>query len=167
MNGGGLLINAWCKNRWIVQDGAWLGGTGTVANLQIKAGGAIRGGEQGGTLTSNGAVTMEEGSKFIVDVGDNVNGCLKLTGSSVDFKANGTITVVPSLVGEFTRGRTVKILDWQDVSNPKSSTLFELANWTVDADPELFSQASLSIDGTAMYLSVRPPSKPGLQIMVR
>ena len=167
VNGGGLLINAWCRNRWIVQDGAWIGGTGEVAALEIKSGGAIRGGEQGGTLTSNGAITMEEVSKFIVDVDDKVNGCLKLTGSSVDFKANGTITVVPSLVGELTGGRTVKILDWQDVSNPKSSTLFELANWTVDADPELFSRASLSIDGSAIYLSVRPKLKPGFHLTVR
>ena len=167
VQGGGLLINAWCKNRWVVKDGAWIGGTGTVANLEINAGGAIRGGEQGGTLTSNGAITMEEGSKFIVDVDDNVNGCLKLTGNSVDFKANGTITVVPSLVGELTHSRIVKILDWQDVSNPKSSTLFVIDNWTVDADPELFSQASLSIDGTAMYLRLRPKSKPGLMLIVR
>jgi hypothetical protein len=85
----------------------------------------------------------------------------------VDFKANGSITVVPSLVGELTHGRTVKILDWQDVSNPKSSTLFDLANWTVDADPEVFSRASLSIDGSAMYLSVRPKVKPGLLILIR
>ncbi len=167
VNGGGLLINAWCKNRWVVQDGAWIGGTGEVAALEIKSGGAIRGGEQGGTLTSNGAITMEEGSKFIVDVDDTVNGCLKLTGSSVAYKANGTITVVPSLVGEFTHGRTVKILDWQDVSNPTTSTLFDLANWTVDADPELFSRASLSIDGSAIYLSVRPKLKPGFHLTVR
>ena len=176
VSSGGLLFNGITAGSVTAKSGGWLGGTGMVQALAIKSGGALRPGERGGTLTSDGkqprsyassGVTFDDGSKFIVDVDDNVNGCLKLTGSSVDFKANGTITVVPSLVGEFTRGRTVKILDWQDVSNPKSSTLFELANWTVDADPELFSQASLSIDGTAMYLSVRPPSKPGLQIMIR
>ena len=48
-----------------------------------------------------------------------------------------------------------------------NTSLFNIENWTVDADPEVFSRASLSIDGTAMYLSVRPPSKPGLQIMIR
>ena len=163
---GGLLINAWCKNRWIVQDGAWIGGTGTVANLQIEAGGALRPGELGGTLMSDGAVTMADGSKFIVDVDDNVHGCLKLTGSSVALTANGTITVVPSLVNELTGGRTVKILDWQD-ANPTTQTLLDIANWTVDSDTNVFSRARLSIDGTAMYLYVRPKLKPGLFLIVR
>ena len=167
VSGGGLLINAWCRNRWIVQDGAWLGGTGTVAVLEIKSGGGIRPGEQGGTLTSDGAVTMADGSKFIVDVDDNVHGCLKLAGASVALKANGTITAVPMLVNELTGGRTVKILDWQNVSSPKDSSLFDLANWTVDVDTNVFSRATLSIDGTAMYLSVRPKLKPGFALRVR
>jgi hypothetical protein len=123
-------------------------------------------GKQPRPYASSG-VTFADGSKFIVDVDDNVNGCLKLTGSSVDFKATGTITVVPSLVGEFTRGRTVKILDWQEVSNPSNSSLFDLTKWTVDADPEVFSRAILSIDSTAMYLSVRPKLKPGFYLIVR
>ena len=167
VSSGGLLFNGLTAGSVTAKTGGWLGGTGTVHAVTVQNGGALRPGEQGGTLTSDDAVTFADGSKFIVDVDDKVNGCLKLTGSSKAFKANGTITVVPSLVGELTGGRIVKILDWQEVSNPSNSSLFDLANWTVDADPELFSQASLSIDGTAMYLSVRPPSKPGLQIMIR
>ena len=167
VSSGGLLFNGPTAGSVTARTGGWLGGTGTVHAVTVQSGGALRPGEQGGTLTSNGAVTMEEGSKFIVDVDDTVNGCLKLTGSSVDFKAKGTITVVPSLVGEFTGGRTVKILDWQEVSNPSNSSLFDLANWTVDADPEVFSRASLSIDGSAIYLSVRPKLKPGFHLIVR
>ena len=45
--------------------------------------------------------------------------------------------------------------------------MFELANRTVDADPELFSRADLSIDGSAIYLSVRPKLKPGFMLIVR
>lgn len=164
---GGLLFNGPTAGSVTAMTDCWLGGTGTVHAVTIQSGGALRPGEQGGTLTSDDAVTFADGSKFIVDVDDNVNGCLKLTGSSVNFKANGTITVVPSLVGEFTRGRTVKILDWQDVSNPSNSSLFDLDNWTVDADSELFSRASLSIDGSAIYLSVRPKLKPGFFLIVR
>ena len=169
VSSGGLLFNnIVTKGSVSVSGTGWLGGTGTVHAVTVQTGGALRPGEQGGTLTSDDAVTFANGSNFIVDVDDNVNGCLKLTGSSKAFKANGTITVVPSLVGEFTRGRTVKILDWQDVSNPTSSTnLFNLDNWTVDADPELFSRADLSIDGSAIYLSVRPKLKPGFHLIVR
>lgn len=176
VSSGGLLFNGVTAGSVTAKTGGWLGGTGMVQALSIECGGALRPGERGGTLTSDGkqprpyalsGVTFADGSKFIVDVDNTVNGCLKLTGSSVDYKANGTITVVPCLVGELTHGRTVKILDWQDVSNPKSSTLFDLANWTVDADPEVFSRVGLSIDGSAMYLSVRPKVKPGLLILIR
>ena len=176
VSSGGLLFNGPTAGSVTAKNGGWLGGTGTVHAISIEGGGALRPGELGGTLTSDGkqpsqyalsGVTFAGGSKFIVDVDDNVHGCLKLTGSSVAYKANGTITVVPSLVDELTSGRTVKILDWQDVSNPTASTLFDIANWTVDADPDVFSRASLSIDGTAMYLYVRPKLKPGLVLMVR
>ena len=164
---GGLLVNNTIACKYIVYDGAWIGGTGYAHALETQSGGALRPGEQGGTLTSDGAVTMADGSKFIVDVDDNVHGCLKLTGSSVAYKANGTITVVPSLVDELTSGRTVKILDWQNVSNPTDSTLFNIANWTVDADTNVFSRATLSIDDTALYLFVRPKFKPGFVLVVR
>ena len=167
VSSGGLLFNGPTAGSVTARTGGWLGGTGTIHAVTIQSGGALRPGEQGGTLTSDDAVTFADGSKFIVDVDDKVNGCLKLTGSSKAFKANGTITVVPSLVGELTGGRTVKILDWQEVSSPTSSTLFDLTKWTVDADPELFSRASLSIDGTAMYLSVRPKLKPSFLLIVR
>ena len=164
---GGLLFNGPTAGSVTAKTGGWLGGTGTVHALTVQTGGAIRPGEQGGTLTSDGAVTMADGSKFFVDVDDNVHGCLKLTGSSVALKANGTITVVPMLVKELTGGRTVKILDWQDASPTSTQTLLNLANWTVDADPEVFSRADLSIDGMAMYLTVRPKLKPGFFLIVR
>ena len=167
VSSGGLLFNGLTAGSVTAKNGGWLGGTGTVHALTVQSGGALRPGEQGGTLTSDGAVTMADGSKFIVDVDDNVHGCLKLTGSSVAYKANGTITVVPSLVDELTSGRTVKILDWSEASPSSNSTLLDLANWTVDADPDVFSRASLSIDGTAMYLYVRPKLKPGFVLMVR
>jgi len=173
---GGLLFNGPTAGTVTAKTGGWLGGTGTVHAISIEGGGALRPGELGGTLTSDGkqpfqyalsGVTFADGSKFIVDVDDKVHGCLKLTGSSVAYKANGTITVVPSLVDELTSGRTVKILDWQGVSNPTASTLFNIANWTVDADTNVFSRATLSIDDTAIYLYVRPKFKPGFILLVR
>ena len=166
VSSGGLLFNGPTAGSVTANNGGWLGGTGTVHALTVQSGGALRPGEQGGTLTSDGAVTMADGSKFIVDVDDNVHGCLKLTGSSVALKANGTITVVPMLVDELAVGRTVKILDWHDAS-PTTQTLLDIANWTVDADTNVFSRASLSTDGTAIYLYVRPKLKPGFFLMVR
>ena len=179
---GGLLFNnATTEGTITVQTGGWLGGTGTVHAISVQTGGALRPGELGGMLTSDGSrpnvyhsngVTFADGSSFIVDIGEvdsetDVHGCLALTGSGYPCKATGTITVVPSLVAELTGGRTVKILDWSSVSNPTDSSLFDLANWTVDADTNVFSRARLSIDGTAMYLYVRPKLKPGFLLIVR
>ncbi len=157
VQGGGLLINAWCNNKWIVQDGAWIGGTGTVAHLQIEAGGAIRGGEQGGVLTVGGSVTLKDGAGFIVDLGEaadgaDSHGCVDFTGNRCAFKALGGVVVRPVLGANVKSGRTVKILDWSGVSNPTDDSLFNVGNWTVDADPDVFSKAELSVVGQAMYL---------------
>ena len=166
VDGGGLLINAWCKNRWIVQDGAWIGGTGTVANLQIKAGGAIRGGEQGGVLAVGGSVTLESGSGFIVDIGDATNGCVDFAGSQCAYKAQGGVVVRPVLGSNVKGGRTVKILDWSGATNPTDTSLFNIGNWTVDADPEVYSKAELSVQGQAMYLKFALANCGGTMILI-
>ena len=166
VNGGGLLINAWCKNRWIVQNGAWLGGTGTVANLQIKVGGAIRGGEQGGVLAVGGSVTLESGSGFIVDIGDATNGRVYFTGSQCAYTAQGGVVVRPVLGANVKGGRTVKILDWSGATNPTDTSLFNIENWTVDADPEVYSKAELSVQGQAMYLKFVLAKSGGTMILL-
>jgi len=157
VSSGGLLFNALTAGSVTAKTGGWLGGTGTVHAITVQSGGALRPGELGGTLTSDGAVTMADGSKLIVDIGDvsdddDVHGCLNLTGRSVALKANGTVALVPNLVDALTGGRTIKVLDWSGASNPSNSSLFDLANWTVDADPEIYSKAELSVVGQAMYL---------------
>ena len=157
VSSGGLLINGPTAGSVTARTGGWLGGTGTVHAVTVQSGGALRPGELGGTLTSDGAVTMADGAKLIVDIGDvsdngDVHGCLNLTGRSVALKANGTVTLVPNLVGKLTGGRTVKILDWSGATNPTDTSLFNIGNWTVDADPEVYSKAELSVQGQAMYL---------------
>lgn len=166
VDGGGLLINAWCKNRWIVQDGAWIGGTGTVANLQIKAGGAIRGGEQGGVLAVGGSVTLEDCAGFIVDIGDATNGCVDFTGNQCAYKAQGDVVVRPVLGANVKGGRTVKILDWSGATNSTDTSLFNIENWQVDADPEVYSKAELSVQGQAMYLKFALANCGGTMIML-
>lgn len=157
VSSGGLLFNGPTAGSVTARTGGWLGGTGTVHAVTVQSGGALRPGELGGTLTSDGAVTMADGAKMIVDIGlasgdDDVHGCLNLTGRSVALKANGTITLVPNLVGDLTGGRTIKVLDWSGASSPSNSTLLDPANWEVDADPDVFSRADLSVSGQAMYL---------------
>lgn len=164
---GGLLFNnARTEGTVTVKPGAWLGGTGRIHALSVQAGGALRPGELGGTLTSDGrrpgtydinGVTFADGSSFVVDIGeadgaDDVHGCLALTGSGYPCKAAGAITVVPNLVAKLQGGRTVKILDWSGLSNPTDTSLFNVQNWSVDADPDVFSRAELFVRGDAMYL---------------
>ena len=158
VSAGGLLFNGPTAGTVTAKNGGWLGGTGTVHAVTVESGGVLRPGEQGGTLTSDGAVTMAAGSTLIADIGPKTgetetHGCLKLTGRSVALKANGTVTVVPSLVGDVTGGRRIKIIDWGEASNPTATTLCDLENYTLDYDAEVFSKAQLSVDGTGLYLS--------------
>ena len=168
VSSGGLLLNGATAGSIAVKNGSWLGGTGTIHALSVEAGASLRPGELGGTLTSDGrkpsryssmnGIAFADGSTFVVDIGeavgdDDVHGCLELVGSGYPCRTSGTITVVPNLVADVKGGRTVKILDWSELSNPTESSLFDLANWTVDADPEVFSRAELSVSGQALYLT--------------
>ena len=170
---GGLLVNNTIDCKYIVYDGAWIGGTGKTLALEVQAGGAIRGGEQGGELEVSGDVTMADGGKFIVDIGEksgeNVHGCVKFKGDNLKLKASGKVIVAPSLFSELKERRKVKIVDWSDATNPQDTSLLDLSKYEVaeNTTPELYTSATLSTEGSAIYLTIRPPSKPGLQIMVR
>ena len=170
---GGLLVNNTIDCKYIVYDGAWIGGTGKTLALEIQAGGAIRGGEQGGELEVSGDVTMADGGKFIVDIGEksgeNVHGCVKFKGDNLKLIASDKVIVAPSLFSELKERRKVKIVDWSEATNLQDTSLLNLSNYEVEENttPELYASATLSTEGSAIYLTIRPPSKPGLLITVR
>ena len=150
---GGLLVNSTIDCKYIVYDGAWIGGTGKTLALDIQSGGALRGGEQGGELEVTGALSMADGAKIIVDVGEGgLHGCTRFTGSNVKLEAAGTVMVELSPVGELKNGTRVKILDWSE-ANPTSATAFDLARYGLSYDEEIFSHAKLIVEGQAMYLA--------------
>ena len=77
---GGLLVNNTIACKYIVYDGAWIGGTGRTLDLEIQSGGGLRPGEQGGDLDVSGSVSFADGAKIIADVGPGVHGCANFTG---------------------------------------------------------------------------------------
>ena len=170
---GGLLVNNTIDCKYIVYDGAWIGGTGKTLALEIQAGGAIRGGEQGGELEVSGDVTMADGGKFIVDIGEksgeNVHGCVKFKGDNLKLIASDKVIVAPSLFSELKERRKVKIVDWSDATNLQDTSLLDLSKYEVaeNTTPELYASATLSTEGSAIYLTIRPPSKPGFMLIVR
>lgn len=150
---GGLLVNSTVDCKYIVYDGAWIGGTGKTLALDIQSGGGLRGGEQGGELEVAGALSMADGAKIIVDVGEGgLHGCTRFTGSGVKLEAAGTVTVELRPVGKLEKGTRVKILDWSE-ANPSSATAFDLSRYEVSYDETVFSKAKLMVEGDAMYLA--------------
>lgn len=143
--GGGLLVNDTIACKYVVYDGAWIGGTGRTLDLEIQSGGGLRPGEQGGELEVSGAVSFADGAKIIADVGPGVHGCANFTGSGVSISAAGAMVVEPQPVGVVDCGAKVKILDWSG-ANTTDSSAFDLSRYSVSLDTNVFARARLSID---------------------
>lgn len=163
---GGLLINSTIDCKYIVYDGAWIGGTGKTLDLEIQSGGGLRPGEQGGELNVSGSVSFADGAKIIADVGPGVHGCANFTGTDVSLSAAGDITVELQPVGSIDSGARVKILDWSAAS-PSTVTAFELSRYSVSFDTNVFSRARLSVKDSAMYLSYSAAKPRALRIFLK
>ena len=163
---GGLLVNNTIDCKYIVYDGAWIGGTGRTLNLEIQSGGGLRPGEQGGELNVSGSVSFADGAKIIADVGPGVHGCANFTGSGVSISAAGAMVVEPQPVGVVDCGAKVKILDWSGASMTDSSA-FDLSRYSVSLDTNVFARARLSIDGNAMYLHYSAAKQRALRIFMK
>ena len=163
---GGLLVNNTIACKYIVYDGAWIGGTGRTLNLEIQSGGGLRPGEQGGELNVSGSVSFADGAKIIADVGPGVHGCANFTGSGVSISAAGAMVVEPQPVGVVDCGAKVKILDWSD-ANMTDASAFDLSRYSVSLDTNVFARARLSIDGNAMYLHYSAAKQRALRIFMK
>lgn len=163
---GGLLVNNTIACKYVVYDGAWIGGTGRTLNLEIQSGGGLRPGEQGGELEVSGAVSFADGAKIIADVGTDIHGCANFTGTDVSLSAAGDITVELQPVGSIDSGARVKILDWSAAS-PSTATAFELSRYSVSFDTNVFSRARLSVKDSAMYLSYSAAKPRALRIFLK
>ena len=163
---GGLLVNNTIACKYVVYDGAWIGGTGRTLDLDIQSGGGLRPGEQGGELDVSGSVSFADGAKIIADVGPGVHGCANFTGSGVSLSAAGAMTVELQPVGKVDRGATVKILDWSGASTTDASA-FDVSRYSVSFDTNVFSRARLSIKDSAMYLSYSATKQGALKVYLR
>jgi hypothetical protein len=163
---GGLLVNNTIDCKYIVYDGAWIGGTGRTLNLEIQSGGGLRPGEQGGELNVSGSVSFADGAKIIADVGPGVHGCANFTGSGVSISAAGAMVVEPQPVGVVDCGAKVKILDWSG-ANMTDASAFDLSRYSVSLDTNVFARARLSIDGNAMYLHYSAAKQRALRIFMK
>lgn len=163
---GGLLVNNTIACKYVVYDGAWIGGTGRTLDLEIQSGGGLRPGEQGGELNVSGSVSFADGAKIIADVGPGVHGCANFTGTDVSLSAAGDITVELQPVGSIDSGARVKILDWSAAS-PSTVTAFELSRYSVSFDTNVFSRARLSVKDSAMYLSYSAAKPRALRIFLK
>jgi hypothetical protein len=149
---GGLLVNSTIESKYVVYDGAWIGGTGRTLGLEIQSGGGLRPGELGGDLEVAGPVSIAGGSKVIADVGpDQLHGCAYFK-DTVALASTGTVTVELSPVGDLKFGTRVKILDWS-AAPAGTAAAFDLSRYDVSYDEDIFSNAKLLVIGDAMYLA--------------
>ena len=163
---GGLLVNNTIACKYVVYDGAWIGGIGRTLDLDIQSGGGLRPGEQGGELNVSGSVSFADGAKIIADVGPGVHGCANFTGSGVSSSAAGAMVVEPQPVGVVDCGAKVKILDWSG-ANMTDASAFDLSRYSVSLDTNVFARARLSIDGNAMYLHYSAAKQRALRIFMK
>lgn len=153
VQGGGLLVNDKANCKFKVFENAWIGGTGTAKDLEVLTGGGIRPGEQGGEMKIAGNITLKDGAKFIIDVNSNGSvGTAKFTGSNVSLKAEGTIKLDVRAIGEITKAGRTKILDWNDATT-KDTTAFNLDNYEIEFDEEVFSFIKLAAEDNAIYMT--------------
>ena len=149
---GGLLVNNTVDCKYVVHDGAWIGGTGRTLGLEIQSGGGLRPGELGGDLEVAGPVSIAGGAKIHADLGpDKAHGCAYFK-DAVALAAEGSVTVELHPFGDLQYGGRVKILDWSGAPD-SAADAFDLGRYSVSFDEDVFSRASLSVSGRAMYLS--------------
>ena len=151
---GGLLVNSTIESKYIVYDGAWIGGTGRTLGLEIQSGGGLRPGERGGELEVSGAMSLADGAKVIVDLGpEGVHGCANFTGAGARYSAAGEVVVEMVPLEGLKYGTKVKILDWSGATEPADVSAFDLSRYTLSYDETFFSSAKLLVQGDAMYLA--------------
>lgn len=152
---GGVYANFIATNQWTVNNSGFLGGTGAVANITVKAGAGLRGGESGHGELQIWDVSMESGSRIQVDVGEEETGLLRFKDATKKFSGTGPIYVTPKFYPGAAILDRVKIIDWSEVQTASVKTLLDLALYQLDYDPEELVAADLSSDEEGLYLSYR------------
>ena len=66
--GGTLLVDGALGGHITVQDGGTLGGSGTVADTRVRAGGTLSAGNSPGTLQVDGDLVLEAGSRAVFEL---------------------------------------------------------------------------------------------------
>ena len=165
---GGLLVNSVNeKAHWYVENGAWLGGKGTVTSAEVKSGALLRAGEDGmGQLTILGTImntTVKSGAGIFVEIARNGGAAPLVFQGDKDCvtEATGTKLYVDGDVDKFAPGKNrVKIMDWSAKTGGTKLSMFNIDMYDVTiVDTHKFKSAWLEKDEVekAVYLVyVRP-----------
>lgn len=167
---GGLLANAAAAGSFAVSEGAWLGGTGSVAGgATVAAGGSLRGGEGGsGTLSLGGETTLADGARIDVALAPGGSAGAVALAAGASWTQRGTVAV--RLLADdidadsLPASGAATVLDWTD--SPGAAVPGAEA-FVPDFDAETFSRVRLAVSGTRLRLFWRLAGNRATLITVR
>ncbi|MDB6152439.1 MAG: transporter [Chthoniobacteraceae bacterium] len=108
VNAGTLIVNGSIAGLATVNSGAILAGTGSLAGVTVAGGGTIApGGDAIGALNT-GAISLQGGSTFSLQIGGTTSDQLKVAGAAT---LTGAINLTLSLLADPAEGSTFTILD--------------------------------------------------------
>jgi outer membrane autotransporter protein len=135
VSGGLLNVNGLFGGIWDVVSGGTLGGTGSIGDAAVSAGGVLSPGNSIGTLNIANDIVFDAGSFFDIEVDADGNGDLLLVGNTATING-GTVRVAPA-AGTYAASTQYTILTANMVSGAfddvTSSFAFLTPSLTYDA----------------------------------
>jgi autotransporter-associated beta strand protein len=156
VNGGTLLVDniagsATGTGPVTVNSSGTLGGTGSIAGL-LSVAGTLSPGDDPGTITMAGGMTLADGSILQMDLGTGDSDEILITGGTLTGADTGGVTVEISDAGGLAVGQVYTLMDWTGASATG-----------VDADDFTATGAfggTFDIVGNQLQLTIAPAPEP-------
>lgn len=151
VSGGLLYVNGLFGGLWDVLSGGTLGGSGSLGDVSVTAGGILAPGNSIGTLSIANDITFDAGSFFDVEVDAAGNGDLLLVGNTATING-GTVRVLPA-AGNYAASTQYTIL----TANAVAGAFDDVTSTFAFLTPSLSYDAQnvfLTLDVTAAFQDI-------------
>ena len=142
VNGGALIVDGSITSNVTVNSGGLLGGHGSFGGGIISAGGFISPGNSPGTITSNGNLTLQQGSTYLAEVDGQKADKIAVNGTA---SVNGASLILNTRNPAYLAGRKFSLLNATGVIAGSFGSLTSLQNYT-------FLNPNLNYDANNTYV---------------